>query len=139
MDINLHNNRRRTPILVIKGIDQTMSVAENHKFTCQLCGCEFIPKDLNASYLKRNPPRYCSKQCRGDSRKGRLIIVCSNPNCKKLKEKRPSELKAHLCCDIGCAKEWRRVSGINIGKNNLAWRGGISYLLLLLICLTKDY
>ncbi|MGC1134728.1 MAG: HNH endonuclease [Nitrososphaeraceae archaeon] len=104
-----------------------MSIAENHKFTCQLCGCEFIPKDLNASYLKRNPSRYCSKQCRGNSRKGRVIIVCSNPSCKKLKEKRPSELKAHPCCDIRCAKEWRIVSGISVGKNNPAWRGGISY------------
>jgi hypothetical protein len=59
--------------------------------------------------------------------KKRVVIVCSNPNCKKLKEKIPCELKEHPSCDTYCANEWKRVCGIYVGRNNPAWRGGISY------------
>lgn len=96
------------------------------KFTCQHCSDKFTPKDLSPSHLKRNPPKYCTRNCRDDANKNRVVIVCSNPNCKKLKEKIPCELKEHPCCDTYCANEWKRACGIFAGKNNPAWRGGIS-------------
>ena len=97
------------------------------RFVCRACRDEFTPDDTSPSHLKRNPPGYCSRTCFGKARRKRVIITCSNPNCKKLKEKRQCELKKHPCCDIRCSNEWRTLSGISAGKNNPAWRGGISY------------
>lgn len=104
-----------------------MLTVKSHIFTCQFCLGEFTPKDSSPSHTKRNPPKYCSRDCRDDASKKRIVIVCSNPNRKKLNEKCVWELKAHSCCNLFCSKEWRRISGIYAGENNPAWRGGISY------------
>lgn len=82
---------------------------------------------MSPSHLKKSPPKYCSRNCFNGAQKKRVVIVCSNPNCKKSKEKIPCELKKHPCCDTYCANEWKRVCGIFAGQNNPAWLGGISY------------
>ena len=65
-------------------------------YTCQYRDGEFIPKKLSPSHLIKNPPKYCSRKCRDDAQKRRVVVVCSNPNCKKLKEKALWKLKEHL-------------------------------------------
>ncbi len=100
---------------------------DTQKFVCLNCGTKFTPKDSNPSHLKRKPPKYCSISYRDEAQKKCVLLVCSNPNCKKLIEKIPCELKEHPCCDVYCAKVWQTLSGIFAGANNASWRGGISY------------
>lgn len=100
---------------------------DTQKFVCLHCRTKFTPKDSNPSHLKKKPPKYCSISCRDKAQKKCVVVVCSNPNCKKLIEKIPCELKEHPCCDVYCAKEWQTLSGIFAGANNASWRGGISY------------
>jgi predicted transcriptional regulator/5-methylcytosine-specific restriction endonuclease McrA len=97
------------------------------KFDCRYCGNKFIPQDSSASHIARNIPKYCTKKCRNNARRSRVIVACSNPNCKKLIEKVPCELKRHPCCDIYCASQWKMATRFSAGENNPAWRGGISY------------
>jgi hypothetical protein len=96
-------------------------------FICQYCGDKFIPKDSSASHLERNTPKYCSTDCRDNAQKKHVVVNCNNPNCQKVIDKAPWELKKHPCCDVYCAKEWQKLSGIFAGANNPAWRGGLSY------------
>lgn len=47
------------------------------EYTCERCGKSFVPKDQSAAHLRRNPPRYCSRQCGHPNQYARQIVTCS--------------------------------------------------------------
>lgn len=79
--------------------------------TCQHCGKTFQPKDVSPSHLRRNPPRFCSRDCAGHHRQDRVTLTCRQCGkqfVRKAYMKDWSQERGPFC-GFACYGAWQRL------------------------------
>jgi endogenous inhibitor of DNA gyrase (YacG/DUF329 family) len=91
-------------------------------YICEKCGKPFEPKDTSPAHLKRNPPRFCSRECGMSNRSNGQVVNCTF--CGKSIYRRKSFLSEteYPFCSRRCFGLWRRAHYREIDEENREYK-----------------
>ena len=92
------------------------------KLQCRECRRRFVPKDQCVAHLRRNPPKYCSRECGQKWRKNGRVTSCTE--CQKPIYRRKSHLALTIqpFCGFACYGKWQRTHPKETRTDLRIWR-----------------